>query len=134
MTALCLHPVMGVAAPASGQPDSQGDYYSNEGSQQGSVPNGSRLFPGSLWQVRAAQLNCRREAGLQAPIVRQFKRGDRLQADVGRGGSDEVLVNALGSDRRPWMRVRSATGQVYNCYVRANQKYIQPIVPAQPKG
>jgi hypothetical protein len=134
MTLIFLHPAMVVTATPSTQPDSQGDYYSNEGPQQGSVPKGSRLSPGSLWQVRAAKLNCRRQANLKAPIVRQFKRGATLQADTGRGGSDEVLVNPLAPDRRPWMKVRNATGQDYNCYVRANQQYIQPLGSGLPKG
>jgi hypothetical protein len=57
---------------------------------------------------------------------RQFKKGTILQSDVGRGGSDEVVINGKDKQGKPWMRVRSVAGETYNCNVRANSRYIQP--------
>jgi hypothetical protein len=111
-------------APSLPQPDRNGNYFSNEAPIQGSAP--SPLMPGSLWQVVASGLNCRRNAGLNYGVVRQFHRGELLQADVGRGGADEVLLNVKDNSGNPWMRVRSSRGSDYQCYVRANRRYIQP--------
>jgi hypothetical protein len=105
-------------------PDRQGNYFSNEAPVKGRVQ--SPLMRGSLWQVIVSQLNCRSDADANSPIVRQFQFSELLQADVGRGGADEVLLNAKDKNGNPWMRVRSASGQNYKCYVRANRRYIQP--------
>lgn len=111
--------------------DRFGDYYSNEAPQEGTVPPNSRLIPGSLWRVVAASLNCRSAAGISYPIVSKFSKGDILQAEVGRGGSDEVLLNSKDSKGKPWMRVRGKEGDntstSKNCYVRANSSYIKPL-------
>jgi hypothetical protein len=109
--------------PVLPQPDRNGDYAKNEALIQAKKPFNS---PGSLWQVVSARLNCRRSAGMNYGIVRQFKRGYLLQANIGRGGSDEVLINATDQQGKPWMPVRSAAGENYGCYVRANSRYIQP--------
>lgn len=106
------------------QPDRNGNYFSNEAPIQGSAPR--PLMPGSLWQVISFGLNCRQNAGLNYGVVRQFRQGELLQADVGRGGADEVLLNAKDKSGNPWMRVRSSQGRDYQCYVRANRRYIQP--------
>ena len=110
--------------PPKPQPDRNGDYFSNAAPVQAKKPFNS---PGSLWQVVAASgLNCRSGAGIRDGVTRQFKQGVLLQADVGRGGSDEVLVNVKDRNGQPWMRVRSQLGENYNCYVRANHRYIRP--------
>ncbi len=110
--------------PAWPIPDGEGNYFSNETPVQGTVP--SPRMGGSLWQVVASELNCRSNMGMQSAIVRQFKPGEVLQADVGRGGADEVRLNAKDATGKPWLRVRSQGGQDLNCYVRANRRYIQP--------
>lgn len=110
------------------QADQNGDYAHNEAPIQGTVPPGSRLMAGSLWQVVSPRLNCRQRPGTSSPVVRQFQAGDRLQAEVGRGGSDEVLINARDAAGKPWMGVRSKTFKLEDaCYVRANHRYIRPI-------
>jgi len=110
------------------KPDQNGDYFSNETPIQGRVPPNSRLSPGSLWQVISPRLNCRRQASASAPIVRQFKSGDILQAEVFRGGSDEVLSNAKDANGKPWMWVRAKTFRLEDaCHVRANRRYIKPV-------
>ena len=106
------------------KPDRNGNYFSNDAPIKGTVSG--RLMAGSLWQVVSRGLNCRSQKGTRHRIVRQFKQGGLLQADVGRGGADEVLLNAKDENGNPWMRVRSAQGTNYNCYVRANRLYIQP--------
>jgi hypothetical protein len=125
---------MGVAAiataqPGVPQPDRHGDYWSNEAVLKGRVPQGSKLMPGSLWQVVSGGVNCRRKPGTNQPVVRQFGRGVTLQAEVGRGGSDEVLQNARDASGKPWMWVRANSLRLEDaCYVRANRRYIQPAV------
>jgi hypothetical protein len=109
--------------PAKSNKD--GDYFGNVSYTLGRVSN-KKLQPGHLWQVVVTRLNCRSQPDRQAAIVRQFQQGTVLQADVGRGGSDEVLQNATDSVGKPWMRVRSADGEAYDCYVRANQAYLRP--------
>jgi hypothetical protein len=118
---------LALAAPPLPQPDRQGDYYSNEAPVKGQAP--PPLMAGSLWQVVALQLNCRRDPGLNQPIVRQFIQGDWLQAEVYRGGSDEVLLNALDGTGKPWMPVRGKTWRD-RCFVRANHRFIQPVSTA----
>jgi hypothetical protein len=106
-------------------PDRNGDYASNYAPIQGkSLGRGE--MAGSLWQVIASGLNCRVDSGVQFPIVRSFSRGTVLQANVGRGGSDEVVINWKDKQGKPWMRVRSEAGESYECAVRANSRYIKP--------
>ena len=107
------------------QPDSNGDFFRNTAPISGQVA-GRQLASGSLWQVVSPGLNCRSSAGIEYEIVRQFSQGEILQADVGRGGADEVQENARDDRGKPWMRTRSEQGESYNCYVRANSRYITP--------
>ncbi|MBD2327004.1 hypothetical protein [Alkalinema sp. FACHB-956] len=107
--------------------NSSGDYLTNAGPVQGSVSSGS-LQAGALWRVVSSRLNCRQDSELTAAISRTFSQGTILQADLGRGGADEVLYNAKDRQGRTWMRVRSRNGQSYQCYVRANKQYIQPVM------
>jgi hypothetical protein len=113
-----------LAQPITNQPDRQGDYYSNEAPVKGKAPR--LLMAGSLWRVVVVNLNCRRNFGTTHAIVRRFKHGDVLQAEVYRGGSDEVLRNSIDRSGNPWMPVRGKTMND-RCYVRANQRYIQPL-------
>ncbi|MEB3337815.1 MAG: hypothetical protein VKJ46_10155 [Leptolyngbyaceae bacterium] len=109
-------------------PDPSGNYYSNEASLKGTAP--APLMAGSLWKVVANSLNCRQQPGISHPIIKRFKKGNIIQAEVGRGGSDEVLLNALDNKGQPWMFVRGGknprNSPSLNCYVRANQLYIRP--------
>lgn len=113
------------------KPDRYGDYPRNEAPILGTVPPDkkfSKLSRGALWEVVSPGLNCRREPDINSPQIRQFKSGDYLQAEVGRGGSDEVFINAKDAKGKPWMAVRSKTFNVEDtCYVRANRKYIKPV-------
>lgn len=132
-----LHPFTAVLIPialtcataASAQdqpfatPDRNGDYFRNYAPIQAKTPSNS---PGSLWQVVSPGLHCRSEAGTQFSIVRSFKIGTILQANIGRGGSDEVLVNGRDHQGKPWMSVRSKAGENYACSVRSNSRYIKP--------
>jgi hypothetical protein len=105
------------------KPDRNGDYFDNYGPIQAKKPGND---PGSLWQVISPGLNCRSDRGIQSPIVRSFKKGTILQANVGRGGSDEMWLNWKDQQGKPWMRVRSEAGEDYACNVRANSRYIKP--------
>jgi hypothetical protein len=117
-----------VAQPPIPKPDQYGDYPSNGAPIQGPVPPDSKLSPGSLWEVISPELNCRRKPDINSPPVRQFKSGDRLQAEVYRGGSDEVLINAKDTKGKPWMHVRSKTFKLEDgCYVRANRRHVKPV-------
>ncbi len=109
-------------------PDAQGNYLSNLTNTLGNVlPDRKQDSPGSLWRVVAGNLNCRAMPHAEARSLRTFTRGTILQADIGRGGSDEVHINALDQHRKPWMLVRSRDGQPYQCYVRAHRKFIAPL-------
>jgi len=108
--------LLSVAAEAQ---DAQGNYYSNE--------SPVRYASGSLWRVIADDgLNCRRSASLQSPIVRTYLLGSILEVEVYRGGSDEVLINSLDENGKPWMPVKGKDLQNV-CFVRANSRYIQPV-------
>lgn len=116
-------------------PDRAGDYYRNEAPIKGNAR--PPLMAGSLWQVVAVEVACRRAPNMKAAIVRQLKRGDILQSEVYRGGSDEVLLNVKDANGKPWMPVRGQHSNQPNqqrsshlCYVRANHRYIQPVTQA----
>ncbi|MEI6426804.1 MAG: hypothetical protein WCO45_00240 [Pseudanabaena sp. ELA607] len=110
-------------------PDAQGNYYSNFTNVFGAtLPDRNKDSPGSLWQVIAPKLHCRDIPSTTGKSLRVFSQGTVLQADVGRGGSDEVNINALDEHQKPWMFVRSRDGEPYRCYVRANQKFIAPLL------
>jgi hypothetical protein len=116
---------------AASSPDKSGDYYSNEAPAKGTAPSPS--MAGSLWVVVPQKLNCRKNPGASNPIVKVFNRGDVIQAEVGRGGSDEVLTNIRDSSGKPWMWVKGGqnvqNSSSLKCYVRANNRYINPYVP-----
>ena len=103
------------------------EYRSNEGPVLGEAD--SPYSPGSLWVVLTEKLEGRSESDQSAPVVRVFSRGEVLQAEVGRGGSDEVLRNFVDEQGRAWMAVRVTGLPDYGCYVRANTG---TIAPAQP--
>ena len=85
--------------------------------------------PGSLWVVLGEELQGRAAPHDSAPVVRVFRRGEVLQAEVGRGGSDEVLLNSIDQQGRAWMAVRGPGLPDYGCNVRANT---HTIAAAQP--
>ena len=115
-------------------PDRYGNYYSNESNVQSNESNvqakvtNSQLAAGSLWRVAADALNCRRSASITSNIVRTYLIGELLEVEVYRGGSDEVLINPLDKNGKPWMPVRGKNIEDI-CYVRANSRYIQPFTP-----
>ncbi len=104
-----------------------GDYVTNAGPVKGNVTSGI-FSQGSLWYVVSSDLKCREQADINTKIVRSFKKNAIIQADVGGGGADEVLYNAPDNQGRTWMRARSQNGKDYHCYVRANKKYIRPVI------
>ena len=118
MMLIAVLPVALLSVAAEAQ-DAQGNYYSNE--------SPVRYASGSLWRVIADDgLNCRRSASLQSPIVRTYLLGSILEVEVYRGGSDEVLINSLDENGKPWMPVKGKDLQNV-CFVRANSRYIQPV-------
>lgn len=104
-------------------PDAKGDYYNNETPVQGRPA--PPLSPGSLWKV-VEKSPCRKAADEKSVVVRTLAKGSVIEVEVWRGGSDEVLVNALDSSGRPWMPVRGKK-ETDVCYVRANSKFIRPV-------
>jgi len=107
----------------------QGDYLTKDGFVYGTSPRPNYDLPGALWRVISPTgLNCRRKPDLQAEVILTFSPGTILQAgDLGRGGSDEVMLNLRDHQGRTWMTARSRNGHYYGCYVRANRRYIQPV-------
>lgn len=104
-----------------------GDYVTNASPIKGKVRDRT-LLAGSLWRVITPNLNCRKNPNIHSQIIRSFHKNTLLQADLGGGGSDEVIYNAKDTQGKTWMRTRSKNGIDYNCYVRANKKYIQPVI------
>jgi hypothetical protein len=122
---MLLISVLPVAVQAQ-MTDQQGNYYKNETSVQ--APLNSQKVAGSLWRVVVDDgLNCRHSASLQSPVVRTYLKDALLEVEVYRGGSDEVLVNPVDENGKPWMPVRGKDVSDV-CYVRANSRYIQPVV------
>ena len=109
------------------QINSQGNFLTNAGPVQGAMSAG-RAQPGALWRIVALRLNCRQHPDGNAKVLLTFVQGHVVQADLGRGGSDEVLYNARDRGGRTWMKVRSQQGQAHNCYIRAHRQYIQPVL------
>jgi hypothetical protein len=107
-------------------PDAQGNYYRNGNENSVRADRPSRYGTGSLWRVVVDGLNCRRSASIDSDVIRTFLSDELLESDIGRGGSDEVLINARDSNGKPWMRVYSANIES-RCYVRANNRYIYPL-------
>ncbi len=123
---MLLLSVLPVSAQAQ-TTDPQGNYFKNETPVK--ARSNSRLASGSLWQVNVLNgLNCRRSASLQSPIVRTYLKDALLEVEVYRGGSDEVLINPLDENGKPWMPVRGNNIEDV-CYVRANSRFIQPVLP-----
>ena len=106
-------------------PDRQGNYFRNETTVQ-APRKYSKLAAGSLWRVVAADLNCRSSARLDSYVKRIYNLDDLLEVEVYRGGSDEVYINPLDANGKPWMPVRGVDTEDV-CYVRANSRYIQPV-------
>lgn len=108
------------------QSDEKGDFLTCHGPVLGPVKQ--PLTPGSLWRVTSDGLDCRREPRADSPLIATLTKGSQLQADVGRGGSDEVWQNAVDSEGDYWMRVRDAEGRPLDGYVRANIRFLEPLV------
>lgn len=107
-------------------PDIQGNYYRNETNVQ--AKRSSRYGTGSLWQVVVDSLNCRQKPSIDSPVKRTYLADDLLEVQIYRGGSDEVLINPRDQNGRPWMPVRDGDSSEGACYVRANSRFIQPVV------
>lgn len=109
------------------QKSAQGEWLSNGGPVTGAIHDQGQMA-GALWRVISRRgLNCRRGPELNSAIVRRLAYGTQIQADLGRGGSDDVYYNALDSRKQAWMLIRTAQGQKLNCYLRAHQSLIQPL-------
>ena len=118
-----------LAQTQSQNPDAQGNYYSNFTNVQ--APQTSYNSSGSLWRVVAENLDCRRSPNLKSLVLRTFQKNILIEAEVYRGGSDEVLVNLLDENGQPWMNVRGRNRSEI-CLVRANSLYIEPVNNISP--
>jgi hypothetical protein len=131
MLLLAVLPVTLSLCPVSVQaevavPDRQGNYSRNETNVQ--AKRSSRYGTGSLWQVVVNSLNCRQEPSIDSPVKRTYLADDLLEVQIYRGGSDEVLMNPRDQNGRPWMPVRNEDSSNEACYVRANSRFIRPVV------
>jgi len=107
------------------QMDAQGNWLTNSGPISGQAQ--SPQMPGALWRVVSPQLNCRAQPNRHAALITTFRKGRLLQANLGRGGSDEVFFNSLDRAKHPWMWVRSPDGHNLGCFVRAHRSFIMPL-------
>lgn len=111
-------------------PPAQGNYYRNDGPVRAQEPRGIKSA-GALWRVIGTGLRLRAKPDPRAKVLYTFPAGTVLQADVGYGGSDEVLWNASDDQGNTWMRARTGDGKDLNGYVRANRRYIRPVSPGE---
>ncbi len=134
-SSLCILAIVVLATgPAHSQSDdfythpqinAAGDYITNAGPVQASTQ--TPFTPGALWRVFSKQLNCRQDAEPNSKILLVFKQGAVLEANLGRGGSDEVIYNAKDTRGKTWMAVRFKHRSNDRCYVRANRLFIRPV-------
>lgn len=117
-------------AQALPRPDKKGNYALNLGPTESKV-----TFGGTLWKCNVTKLPVRESADLKSKILFYLKKGETIPAFIGMGGSDEVLKNAVDKQGRTWMRVLlpAKYGQGKDAYVRANSRYIRPVLPAAVK-
>jgi hypothetical protein len=80
-----------------------------------------------FWKINVEGLRGRSKPDPESSVVRRFRRGQQLQIDYGRGGSDEVFWNAVDRDGNTWIKVSSREGQPLNCYIRANPRWVVPV-------
>ncbi|PZV16179.1 MAG: hypothetical protein DCF20_08525 [Pseudanabaena sp.] len=106
--------------------DSQGNYYRNETNVH--ATRSSRYGTGSLWRVVVGKLNCRQEPSMDSQVKRTYVAGDLLEVQIYRGGSDEVFINPKDKNGKPWMPVRNGNSSEKTCYVRANSRFISPVI------
>jgi hypothetical protein len=129
MLLLAVLPMTLWSVPAQAQvatPDRQGNYARNETNVL--AKRSSRYGTGSLWRVVVDGLNCRQEPSLDSPVKRTYLANELLEVQIYRGGSDEVLINPRDQNGRPWMPVRDGNSSEGACYVRANSRFIRPVV------
>ena len=115
---------LGVAAQET---DEKGNYLLNLAPVTGKVQM-SIQAAGGMWRVEAETLPGHEEPNPNSKVVKTFRRGDLIQANAGSGGSDEGLLNAKDAQGNPWMGCRDRAGNDLNCWVRANNKSIKPIM------
>ena len=58
----------------------------------------------------------------QWPLVTVFRRGERLQAVTGNNANQITIADTHG---KPWLPIPTGKG---NCFVRANSRFIKPIL------
>ena len=88
----------------------------------------------STWQVVAKHLNCRQQPGADQPIILVFKEGDPITAQTSNGSHDNEGYLQLDDHDRPWMKVslrEMPNAPVRDCFVRAKQAYIRPVLDSQ---
>jgi len=103
-----------------------GNYLRNDGARLATQPQG-HLQAGGLWRVICPALRGRAQPDRRSRVVHVFPAGTVLQADVGRGGSDEVLLNSVDREGGTWMRARTRAGKPLDCYVRADTRTLAPL-------
>lgn len=56
------------------------------------------------------------------PVVFSFQTGETLRAVIGNGRFNQIML--LDHQGKPWLGVHTRKG---DCFVRANQRYVQPM-------
>ena len=130
---LCFFLILGnfLISPASAYAQNQnGDYF------KGKIP----VYPSqpdyviSTWRVITSNgLNCRTDAGIEFGVTKTLPSGKSFQVQVSVGREQHNNPTKLDSRGLPWFKVvsssRSSQG-VIECFVRANSRYIEPVIPS----
>lgn len=87
----------------------------------------------SGWRViTSSGLNCRSNAGTEFGVVKVLAFGEPLQVQTSKGRDQHNDPTELDGRGLPWLKVAESSQGVVKCFVRANSRYIEPVIPAVP--
>ncbi|WP_206756138.1 hypothetical protein, partial [Trichocoleus sp. FACHB-591] len=116
-----------ILSPASAYAQNQsGDYF------QGKLPHypSEREYVISEWRViTSSGLNCRSDAGTQFRVVKTLAFRSPFNVQTGEGRDQHNNPTKLDSRGLPWFKVAKSSQGAVQCFVRANSRYIEPVIP-----
>ena len=108
--------------------DQNGDYFRETLPVYPSQPD----YVISEWQVTTPSgLNCRSDAGTEFSVVKVFGSGEPFNVQTSEGRDQHNNPTKLDSQGLPWFKVAESSQGIIECFVRASNRYIQPILSDQ---
>ena len=84
----------------------------------------------SEWRViTSSGLNCRSKAGTEFGVVKVLTFREPFQVQTSKGRDQHNNPTELDGRGLPWFKVAKSSQGVVKCFVRANSRYIEPIIP-----